>query len=409
MTNCVSHKFKNINVSLHMYPLTSFTYALPYLAYALFLMFLSWKETTGKISRKNVRKICLILFLFFFGLRGFVNFDWISYYPMFENMETLDKIAKHGWLLAFVGTNLELVEPGYVFYMSLIKTIWDNWYFFIFLSTLIDLYVFDRFINRYTPIYAFSMLIFCTYNISLEFDVLRNVKALIIFIISFDALFKNQWLKIVLWSLLGISFHLSYLIFIPFYFIGLKDFGTKVWWTIFIIINVIYFFQIPLAHTVISYIGDFLGGRFGEKADGYAINDGFSRAKGFSIGYIMRAFIFIMVTLNYKNILAYDKRMILILNIFLFYIITSIGMTDFYVFCSRMETVLTFSLWILYPLLFFILKGQVRKIYLSIVIIYCILRIVAEKSAVMAYYENILFDAMDFVERYNTIALKILK
>lgn len=391
-----------------MYPLVSFSYAVPYLAYAIFMIFLSWMEVKERMSKNVIRKISIILFLYFFGLRGFVHFDWINYYAFFENVRPLDDLVNQGWMLAFSGTKLEVIEPGYILYMSIIKTIWDNWYFFIFVCSLIDILVFDKFINRYSPVYAFSMFIFCTYSIVTEIDLLRNVKALIIFMLSFDALFNKQWWKIILLSLLGISFHLSYLIFIPFYFIGTKDFGTRTWWIIFCIINVIYLFQIPFAHSVLSYVSDLLGGRYAEKVVGYADNDKTSDARGFSIGYLMRVIMFILVVWNYRKILAYDKKLILILNIFLFYIITNIGMTDFSVFCERMEAVLSFALWIIYPLLALFFKGKNRVLYLSFVFVFCFLKMSLNYSKLMYYYENIMCGAMDYVERYNTIVTRAL-
>lgn len=386
-----------------MMPVYSYIYSIPYICYALFLIVLSWYELRRKINKETVRKWCIISFVLFFGFRGFVSWDWMSYYPLFEEVETITNIADQGWVLVVEdGTKLDLIEPGYILYMSIIKSIWDNWFFFVLISTVIDIWVIDKFIRRFSPIYAFSILMFCVFSMGLEFNVLRNAKAIIVFLLSFDAIYKKRWFALIIYTLIGVSLHRSYLIYILFYFVGTKNFGVKLWWLIFIIINVIYWLQIPLVSTVVLPIISSLGGDWAMKVEEYSSNDIYSVARGLSLGYVIRSFTFIMVACNYRKILCLNKELILILNIYLLYIITNIGMTDMSVFCDRMEISLGFSMWILYPVLGVLYYGRRRLLFLCYIFVYGLLRIGMLKSNAMEYYENVLLGASDYETRMST-------
>lgn len=384
-------------------PLYSFTYSIPYLIYALLLIVLTWNEMKQRVGKQTVRKWCIATFVLFYGFRGFVSYDWYNYYPMFEEIEPLFNIANQKWVFIVGDENgFGAMEPGYILYASIIKAIWPNWHFFVLVSTLIDIWVIDKFIRRFSPFYAFPILMFLVFSMGLEFNVLRNAKAIMVFFLSFDAIYKKKWLPLIVYTLIGVSLHSSYLIYIPFYFIGTKDFGKKVWWIIFLIINVIYWLQIPVVSTIVLPLVSSLGGDYAMKVEAYSNNVESSAVVGFSLGYIIRFITFVLVACNYRKILAFNKDLILILNIYLLYIITAIGMTDFMVLWSRMEVSLGFSMWILYPILGMLYHNKKRLLFLCYIFSYSILRVGMETSNIMADYENILWGASDYDTRVAT-------
>ena len=385
------------------YPIYSYSYSVPYLLFALFLLLLMYYEHCGKMKRDKVRAFCMVAFLLFGGLRGFIFYDWMGYYPMFDAVDTLWNLNGGSFTMMLAdGKELDLVEPGFVLYMSVIKTVWNNWFFFILLSTAIDVWAFDKLFQRYSPNYAFAFFVFFTLHLGMEFNLLRNVKSLVVFFLALDSIYKRRLGQFALWTLLGLSFHRTFLLLVPFYFVGLKDFGKRVWWTVFVIVNVIYLLQIPVVSSLLGPVAEFLGGGFAAKAAVYQESDIYSAARGFTLGYIIRFVTFLLVVVNYRWILSYRKDYVLILNVFLLYIIVNIGMTDMSVFVNRMETLLGFSLWLVYPLLFYCMSGWKRQLYTAFVVSYCLLRMVGATSNAMCDYENVLFGASSFEERYTT-------
>ena len=73
--------------------------------------------------------ICVIAYICFWGMRGFIGTDYSWYYPYFNNLS--DRL-----LYAF--DDIERIEPGYVIYTYIFKQIWDNYYAFIFFSTCLN-------------------------------------------------------------------------------------------------------------------------------------------------------------------------------------------------------------------------------------------------------------------------------
>lgn len=386
-----------------MYPTYSLIYSIPFLLIFLFLVFLIFYEYQNNCNRRKVRFFCIILFIIFFGLRGFVSYDWIGYYPAFEAVDSLQNFSSNSFvLLTGDGRERDLIEPGYILYMSILKTIWNNWSFFLFISAVLNIYVFDKLFQRYSLNYAFSFLVFFSLHNGLEFDLMRNIKALIIFMLSFDAIYRRQWGRFIIWSVIGFSFHRTFLMFIPFYFLGLKDFGKKTWWNIFVIINLVYILQIPVATTLVELASTFVSGAFAEKVGDYLQSETYSAARGFTLGYIIRVIVFFLIIRKYDEIILRKKEYVLILNIYLAYIIVSIGMTDFSAFADRVEYLFGFALWILYPVLGELYMGWKRRLYLAFILSFCLMRITLQTSNAMFDYENILTGATDYDTRLRT-------
>ena len=102
-------------------PLNSVLYAIPYIIIFGTLWFLYLNEV-GRIknglSPKHSRNLAFSLLLVFIGLRGHLYSDFISYYPFFENLPTINKLND-----IFQGN----FEPGFVIYSSVLKTIIPNY------------------------------------------------------------------------------------------------------------------------------------------------------------------------------------------------------------------------------------------------------------------------------------------
>lgn len=385
-----------------MSPVYSVEYSIPYLLMSFIFLFLSYYEYRQG-TNKSVRLICIVFFVLFYGLRGFVGWDWQGYYPSFELIDTLRDISIDSFfIITTTGVEFDAVEPGYILYQSVVKTIFNNWYFFVFISTCIDVWVFDKFFSRYSFNYAFSFFVFIAIHSALELDLLRNVKALLVFILSIDSICRKKCMNLLLLTFVGLSFHRSYLLYVVFYFIGFKNFGLKFWWVIFVVVNFIYLLGLPVVSSLIFPLVSSLGGTISDKVDAYAASDVFSMSRGFTFGYFMRAFLFLLVACKYDKIIS-DDRNVIIVNIFFAYIVASLGMTDMRIVADRMEYSLGFILWVILPLLLHVyFRNANRVIILSLILFFCFFKLVSVSSNAMWKYENVLLGAVDYEHRLIT-------
>ena len=62
--------------------------ALPYLLLVLVygLLAFYYQHTQTRMYRTYISALCIIIFVFFFGFRGFIYYDWINYYPSYESI-----------------------------------------------------------------------------------------------------------------------------------------------------------------------------------------------------------------------------------------------------------------------------------------------------------------------------------
>ena len=142
--------------------------------------------------------ICVIAYICFWGMRGFIGTDYSWYYPYFNNLS--DRL-----LYAF--DDIERIEPGYVIYTYIFKQIWDNYYAFIFFSTCLNVafmhVLFKNLLKRY---YIFGYIVFIAFCANAEFNNLRNIRAILLFFISIESIIKKDWKSFLALNLLGMSF-----------------------------------------------------------------------------------------------------------------------------------------------------------------------------------------------------------
>ena len=129
-------------------------YAYPYLLLVLAFGILAvcgiyYKSSSEKTTYINV--LSIILFVFFFGLRGYVAYDWTSYCPEFYDLPDLHTmltlpIKKWTW------------EPGFMIFGIFCKWIYPNYLFFQFVISLLNAILLFRFFRKYVDNIPFALL-----------------------------------------------------------------------------------------------------------------------------------------------------------------------------------------------------------------------------------------------------------
>ena len=201
----------------------SYVYSLPYYIVFLFLFSLAISvNNKPRVQQRDKLRLSFILLIIFIGLRGYVYSDWISYLAFFEEVPFLFDLQ------LFDLTERFIFEPGFIIYTSCIKSICNNFHFFIFLSSLIDLWILLLAFKKYlkNPILGFAIF-FAISGLSMEFNLLRNMKSIMLFLISLKFVQEKSFGKYFIFNMIGYLFHQTSLLYIPLYFVLGRNWNRK--------------------------------------------------------------------------------------------------------------------------------------------------------------------------------------
>ena len=200
--------------------------AIPYLIVAtiLLLLYLCERQRIKLLSPPSAGWIAFVVMLLFVGLRGHLYSDFINYYPFYNALPDIGHLN--------IGTfKRYLFEPGFIVYSSLIKSIGVDYFGWVAISTLIDLAVYRCIFRRYTDSVILPFLFFMAYNgLTIEFNLYRNAKAMDLFLLSLPHLEKRRIGRYMILNLLGTTFHLSSVVYLPLYFLLNRRLGKVIRW-----------------------------------------------------------------------------------------------------------------------------------------------------------------------------------
>jgi hypothetical protein len=374
----------------------SYLYAVPYLLLTLFYLVLARLEFGFEEKGKNtIRKICMLLFLFFFGLRGFVGWDYTAYYPAF-----LDWNSSFSELGLFSRDNE--FDIGFSLYVSIIRLFTNNFHVFIFVSALIDLIFLNVIIKRFSLNYALSFALFLAFNLGLEIDLLRNVKSVLLFIVALEYLKSRQPLKYFLLIFVAVTFHWTAVIYLPLYFFLHKKLSRSIVIAIVIIGNIVFFTGLFSFMSFFSETLTSLGGVFELKQESYFESGDFTKSWGFSIGYFERLFTVIIILIYYEKLVEQRSENILFINLYIIYISMFLYLSDLHVLINRFSLFFSCAYWVLIPALLYLLDFQKRRLFFWAIVVYCILKILVTTNHIYYKYDNLLFGIERFENRLAT-------
>ncbi len=337
-------------------------------------------------SQKFLNRFVWLSFLCFFGLRGFIGWDWYNYYPLFERIKPITQ------------TGLEIksaFDIGFVIYVSIVKTLSKDYHFFIFISSLIDFILLHYFLNKYIPkyLYVFAFVVFITMEgVIMEINLMRNIKALLLFLLSLQYIEKRNFFKFVLLNLLGLTFHWSSVIFFPLYFFLNKKIDLRIFIAVFIVGNIVYLTKLHYIKPFVTYVAHFIGETATEKTDAYLNSSLFNTQYEISIGYIERIFTAGLIMLNYNQLIEKSKSNILFINSFILFFIFYFYFSEVNIIVSRIGNLFIFSYWILWPSLIDTYNHATKYILFAIFGLYMSLKIQKATNNILFRYDNVLYE-----------------
>lgn len=368
--------------------------ALPYILLC-FIFIISFIYSQYDKQRLLESKLFIgILFLFFFGLRGYIFTDVFNYMAFWDICPDLITTIKTKFFLT------AWWEPGFVLYTSFFKTFTDNYLVFQFFDTLVNFLLLLKTLKWFKSNNGLTFILLISMSGLLMFiDTIRNIKAILIFMISLRYIYERKLFPFLLCCFLGISFHVSAALYIPFYFFYNFSLTRKK----IIILSMISaaFFLFGLSFWQITFnllltpLGD---SRIGEMINIYIFSDtSYSEGRKLSLGLLEKLLTMSLILINFEKI--YEGKNKLIVNSFIFYFAVYFAFSSFHELSHRASMLFIFSYWLLFPVIYNAIGNKNLKIlFLLCILAYSILKC-SQYSQPFQSYDNILFDYESFSER----------
>ena len=353
-------------------------------------MIMAFFESKAK-HRKTAVWITGSVLVVFFGLRGFVQTDWVVYYWLYVELPSLfDGIF-------FVKSK----ETGFLIYAQLFKTLGFDYYSWVFLSTVIDVVAFTIIFRRYSSSIVLSWLFFISFGgLGIEMNLMRNVKAIILILLALPYIQQHQFWKFFAVWLAAMLFHVSAFFYLPAYFLLNRNWG-RVWpLMLFIVVNIIFFFKLYPAtyimHNVLGISNEFLA-----KAFNYV--DTSTGEVGLTFGYVERFLMFVLVYTLYGRLIRQNSANLMFCNAYYIFYTLWYLFSDVPVFVERMPILFVFSYWILGPNMMRLAKGVEKRIVNILVAVFVLMKITTVTDHILYGYDNLLTGIKPKEVRVNEI------
>lgn len=371
------------------------THALPYILLVIFYGTLAilFQQTENVQRRTYIKTICVGVFIFFFGFRGFIFYDWASYYPLFHafpDFSTLLTTPLSKWD----------TEPAFVLLGVVCKTLYPNYHFFVLICSSINLVLLWIFFKRYSDNIPLAFMLFLAFNgIMLCTDLMRNSISILLFANSVRYIEDRKPIPFFAINILGLMFHKSSLLLLPTYFF--LHLRLNKWFLIvlFGIANVMFLLHIPILKTIILFLSNYVDSSITYWMTLYTKMD-LDAGFGIGLGYLERLLTGTLTLCYLNRIRSLRPKSDIFINSVLLYIIIFIVFNEFRQVSMRLSNLFSFGYWILWADLIkcFTIRNN-RLIFATFVGIYCILKVYGNCNYALADYENILTGARPFNER----------
>ncbi|MFK1908870.1 EpsG family protein [Bacteroides fragilis] len=249
------------------------------------------------------------------GCRGFIGWDWMSYYPFFLSLPVIGDVNYWEKIVGF--------ERGFVVFASLIKSICDNYFALQLVIVAFYLYAVDKLLMRYARIYSLGFLVFLVMGgFATQIDLLRNSISIALFLLSIQYIESRKTKQYMFLNSIGLLFHTSSIVFFPLYYILQRRYDRKLLMVLFLIGNIIFLLQIQYLKPILSFLVSPIGGDVKYLVDLYFADNENANFYGISIGYLERLLTTSLFLIYYDRIIRSAKYNLIFLNLYVLYFIS---------------------------------------------------------------------------------------
>ncbi len=341
------------------------------------------RKESGK-ARLVFNILCSSVFLIFFGLRGDVGNDYAGYCARFYDFEW----SNVGDFFLHPGSATAM-EPGFIFSVIFCRHICSDYHFFVFLCTALTYFLTYRYLSANVRNIPFALVIFiCMGGIQLHIDFVRSAVSAALFMYSIRYIEERKLKQFLLLNLVGLTFHVSALLYIPVYFLYGARISNKLLAGIGIAGALLQFLNIPLASYICIFIDKVFWGIDNVPFDLHE----FSILPTIPIGAIERLttgsllLFFHWRTAFWRNS---DHHRFYLALFFLYYFLSAF-LWDFPIIAMRLSLMFSFVYCIIWTALLDILPKRWEKgVFLTVIGLYMFLRLVTMTSADVFRYESV--------------------
>lgn len=365
-------------------------YAYPYLL--LFFFYLYWyyihknryqsTTSTNLKSMNYVDLIAMIVYLFFYGLRGFVFTDCFQYYDYF--------IEEAGQNISYDFVNFRF-EPGYVLCNYAIHLLTSDFFVFQFIWTTIDVLLIMKILKSEVPqYYLLSFALLIPFFDGVQMNLFRNIKGILICFYALRYVRARNFFKYSMYVLLATSIHVSSIIFLPFYFIVNRD--LRFVQVVLLMVSVVmYFSDLGFLNNIFLFVGVVTGGgKIDQVMLSYVDSN---NSAGFTLGFIYRISLFIAMLCMYKKIAT---KNLIMLNIAMIYLFCFTAFNSILVMRDRFGQMFAMGIVCILPLfLTDSYKWKYRKIFVSFNLLCLLGQVYVQHNNAAAKYENVVIGVSD--------------
>lgn len=377
----------------------STAYILLFFAYAAMAIVYRYVDEKAK-TRLKIASVAL--FMLFFGFRGFVGDDWTNYYPCFDGMYD-DSLVN---MVAYIRETADF-EPGFMALLLICKILVNDYHFFIFICCVINCALLYRFLSKRVDNLPLAFLVFLSMSgTGIEINLLRNSIALLICLNALEFIPKRKPLPYFGLCLLAMSMHLSSVIYIPLYFFLHRRMPRWVYISLFVGATLFLLAQINFIGPIMLAVASRMGEIYVELVNNY-IEGELANVQGFiSIGLLERLMTGILIICYYDKLVNISKDNAMFINAFLLYFLSFALFREFEVVSRRIAILFVFCYWILWCDFFkcFVYKGN-RMLFAFFLFCYGVLKLHSMTNEPKSEYDNILFGAKSYEERYSIYML----
>lgn len=233
--------------------------------------------------------------------------DWRSYEQMYVNLD-LNNLNYDG-----------RVEYGYYLYMVLAKKLGLSFWAFFIITKFIIWGIFFQFLKKYSgrEFYLNLALFVAFFGLYLFIDnPMRNLIGATIYLYSFKFILRRKFYNYAIICIIASFFHLSFLLFIPFYFILNCSFDVrKIIW-LYIVLNIsllVFSEQLVLIFRGLDIFTMQFYERFQQQVNRY-IFDETLKDNPLAIGLLIKHVIFVITLYNKRKIVQSHKYGKIIFN-----------------------------------------------------------------------------------------------
>lgn len=382
-----------------------YSYTFIYVLFSVFILFTFLLDKTFvqvkryAIVRNEIRFTFLVVTVIFIAFRGLIGCDWINYSKYFNEVPSFfdnNSIIK---LKDYCST--AFVEKGFLFYLYLFKSICNSYLFFQCINSIVDIIILHYLFKHYcSKNYYLCWCVFVIYSgLMGEFIILRNIKTILLFLISVKYIETKKPILYFGLNLIGFLLHTSSIIYFPLYFMLKMKRHKKIELFVFLLGIIIYFFQVSWLKTILQivlknsrYVSYFLDNKYGQ-------------ATGITLGCFERICTFFLMYVYMDKIIAKDARMKVFWNLLLIYNFLFFYCCEVYVIAERLTVLFVVAYWFLFPKLYDVVDKNMKMLLLLFFFLYGSLKIVLCFNTFWSYYENILFNDVTMTSR-NQIYLR---